>query len=165
MMKRLFLFAAAATLSLGGAASADDRLPLQLLAKPMHLGDQTQKTMKHPEPDAPAFETSFTWNARPPLDDLFLIVRVSHMIPKDYPEFIKGFWHAKLILNDQEAAILNKYLHGKQESPKVETVVVPIKGSLIKTGENTLKIQPGAKDSDLDDLELESVILDSRKPG
>jgi hypothetical protein len=87
------------------------------------------------------------------------------MTPKDYPGFNKGFWHTKVILNNQEAAILNKDLHGKHESPKVETVVVSIKGSLIKTGKNTLKIQPGAKDSDLDDLELESVILDSRKPG
>jgi hypothetical protein len=158
------LFACLITIGMIATCHAQTTLPLEILAKPTHIGDQEQKEMKNAKPDAPALESKFAWAGRSPFGEVFLVIKVSHLVPKDYAEFQRGFWQTSISLNGQDLGILNKLLRGKEETPKVETLVIPIKGTLLREGENVLLIRPGAKDADLDDFELHSVSLVNQRP-
>ncbi len=162
-MKSLFiniLFATVAAVQ----SQAQTLLPLVLVEKPLHIGDQSQKDMTHSQPDSAFYEAKFQWDGRGKIGDIYLVIQVSHLVPKDYPDFDKGYWKSELLLNDKPVVILNTKLRGKEETAKLETIVLPIKLDALKQGSNTLKIKPGAKDGDLDDFELHRVSIESSKP-
>ena len=145
-------------------AQAQSALPLVLLDKPLHIGDQAQKDMTRSQPDAAFFEASFEWAGRGRVGEVYLVIQVSHLVPKDYPGFDKGYWKTDLILNDKPVVVLNTKLRGQEETAKQETIVLPVKLDLLKQGANVLKIKPGAKDGDLDDFELHRITLEASKP-
>jgi hypothetical protein len=157
------LFALMLCLAAASSAQAQGTLPLTILSKPLHIGDSTQKDMGSPNPNAATYQTNFRWSGSG-VGELFLIVNVSHMVPKERPEFQKGFYQTSVLVNGQEIGILNKLLRSKVEGPKAETLVMPFKASLLIQGENMLVIKPGGKDGDLDDVELNSVSIDSKRP-
>lgn len=72
-------------------AQAQTPLPLILVEKPLHIGDQVQKDMTHSQPDSASFEATFQWNGHGKIGDVYLVIQVSHLVPKDYPNSTKGF--------------------------------------------------------------------------
>lgn len=144
------------------AANAAD--PVKLLSEQMHLGDQEQADMKNPKPDAKTFEAKFDWPDRIGFGEAFLVVEVSHMTPRDYPGVEDGFWQTEVLINGRSVGILNELLRGNKETAKVERIILPFEVTALKTGENTLTIKPGAKNGDLDDMELHSVEISANRP-
>ncbi|MCB1231256.1 MAG: hypothetical protein KDN19_13360 [Verrucomicrobiae bacterium] len=138
--------------------------PVKILTKPMHLGDQVQNDMTHSKPDAKVFEAKFDWPGRIGFGEAYLIVDVSHMTPRDYPGFKDGFWQTEILINGESVGILNELLRGKNETAKLERIVLPFEFTAMKTGENILTIKPGAKNGDIDDLELQNVEISETKP-
>lgn len=145
----------------GGVISAE---PVTLLSKPFHLGDQEQNDMTNAKPDGKVFEVKFDWPDRIGFGNVFLVVEVSHMTPRDYPGFDEGFWQTEVLINGKSVGILNKLLRGKNETAKVERIIFPFEVTALKTGENTIAIKPGAKNGGLDDMELHSVEISPSKP-
>jgi hypothetical protein len=164
-MRGTFLLLAALGLAGGAAtAGAQSGLPLVLVEKPLHIGDGSQKDMVRAQPDAAVLEQKFTLTNPGRIGEVYLVVKVSHLVPRDFTGFDKGFWQTEVLVNDQSLGVLNKLLRGKEETAKVETLVMPFKMALLKEGENTLRIKPGAKDGDLDDFELHGVSLEVTRP-
>lgn len=138
--------------------------PITLLSEPMHVGDQSQADMTNSAPDGKTFEAKFQWPHRIGFGKVYLVVTVSHMTPRDYPGFDKGFWQTEVFMNGKLVGILNKELRGKEETAKVKKIIFPIDVSTLKKGENVLLIKPGAKNGDIDDLELRSVTISRDRP-
>jgi hypothetical protein len=157
------LFAMLICFAVARAAQAQGTLPLTILSKPTHVGDTVQKDMVNAKPDATTYQTSFRWSGSG-VGELFLIINVSHLVPKERPEFQKGFYQTSVLLNGNDIGILNKLLRGKVEAANSETVAMSFKASLLIQGENTLVIKPGGKDGDLDDMELHTISIDSKRP-
>ncbi|MGV3662359.1 MAG: hypothetical protein ACO1TE_19405 [Prosthecobacter sp.] len=162
-MKPLYILSALLTLAFS-VAHGQTPLPLVLSEKPLHIGDQAQKDMRNPQPDATLYEAKFDWQGKGRVGEIYLVIQVSHLVPKDYADFDKGFWKTELFLNDKPIVILNTKLRGKEETAKLETIILPLKLDLLKEGTNTLRIRPGAKDGDLDDFELHRITIEGSRP-
>lgn len=136
--------------------------PTVLLDKPFHVGDESNKEMRNPRPDAPKFAASFDLptNIRPGIATLVHVtIRVGGLVPGSTKGKSPGLKATKLVINGTEVAVLNKLVRGADSPRNVQKLQIKVPGNILRAAGNELEIVPGADTHNLDDFELHRVVV------
>ena len=140
--------------------------PVTLLSKPLHIGDDVNKEMHNPRPDAQRFTARFSLppTVKPALVGfIYVTIEVGGLVPhnsRQYVALIKaGAFRTKLLINGTEVAVLNKLVSGKDSIAKIHKLQVRVPGGILRADANDLEIVPGAATKNLDDFELHRVVV------
>lgn len=146
------------------AQRASPPWPVILLDKPLHVGDDSNKEMHSPKPQASKFTAKFDLpsNIKPSVaTSIFVTIEIGGMMPnssKTGPDAIKS---SKLMINGAEIAVLNKLVKGADSPKNVNKIAIRVPGKALVAGVNTLEIIPGATTHTLDDFEIHKVVIGS----
>jgi hypothetical protein len=163
-MKQTLFVALAALCAHGMAQQPAPAWPALLLSKPMHIGDDTNKEMSNPKPDAPKFTGKFELpaNVKPgPAAIVYVTIDVGGMVPASSRKVPDSLKTTKLKVNGTEVAILNKLVKGEDSPKNTSKLPIRIPGNVLRIGSNDLEIIPGATTSTIDDFELHRVVVAS----
>lgn len=136
--------------------------PLTLLDEPFHVGDTVIKTMKRPRPQGRVLQRDFDLPDAILPSYLYVTLWISDMIPKNHRGPSRGLYRNVLQINGEEVEVLNKKID-PPEGPEIQKVTVQVKGSLLKTGVNTLSIIAGASGGNLDDFEVHKIVISKER--
>jgi len=132
--------------------------PLVLLNEPFHVGDNVMKTFRNPDPQGIEIYREFDLD-QSPLSDVFVIIWISELVPKQHPNFIKGYYRTQLVINGEGILTLNNRIRGKADSPNIEKLVIQLDRKKLRKGQNSLEIKGGAHGGNYDDFEVHRIIL------
>ena len=136
--------------------------PTVLLDKPFHVGDDSNKEMRNPRPDAPKFTARFDLpaNIQPGITTLVHItIQVGGLMPGSAKGQSAGLKATKLVINGTEVAVLNKLVRGADSPRNVQKLQIKIPGGILRATANEVAIFPGADTHTLDDFELHRVVV------
>lgn len=162
-MKHRFIGLAALVAAIAAyPAVAQSPWLVTVLDEPFHVGDNVAKTMKRPAPQGRELRREFVLPDTTPPAYLYVTLWISEMIPKNHPALKKGQYRDLLQINDQEVELLNKKID-PPESPEMQKVIIQVKGSILRSGTNTLTIIAGAAGGNLDDFEVHKIMISKER--
>lgn len=138
-----------------------------VLTRTFHVGDDEIKAYEIPRPNSVKFQSSFTLPSSVKHDlvnGFTVIIDVADIVPftpKNSKAHRHGIYNTKLFVNGIEIAIINKFANGPERAQKVERLRIPLPGTALRDGLNSLEIVPGMDARNRDDFELHRIEINN----
>ena len=135
-------------------------ITVDLLNSAYHLGDDKISRFVIARPQGKRFVRRFKI-ADKDLSDVSIRIWVSDLVPRHHNQFSRGHYKTRLIINDSEIDILNKYIAGVKDNSKIEQLTIGLDKKVIKKGTNEIIIIAGYRNdkNNYDDFELHRIAL------
>ncbi len=145
------------------AALSDERphdfTTIKLVDRPFHVGDDDVDRFANSEPQGVVFKSQFDLPDTN-FSNISITIWVSHMVPKYHKQFSKGYYKNKLVINDTEICILNKYVPGEKDKHKVRIIKIELDKHIFMKGTNKIEIIAGSSRGNHDDFEIRKIIVE-----
>jgi hypothetical protein len=118
------------------------------------------KAYEHPRAEGTKLEREFIIPKEGPWPiKAYIAVWARGLVSRNDKTYKKGHWRSKLLLNDKSICVLNEVIPVPEEGPKVQMILIEMKGKDFSRETNKLVIKAGAKGRNADDFEVWQIVI------
>lgn len=136
-----------------------------ILDHPYHIGDNYVSDFKQPNAQGAVFKYQFDISD-PNLIPVLITIWVSDMVPRSHERFLRGDYQNQLVVNNNRIAILNSYIYGTKDRPRIDKITIPVDRHIFHNGSNEIEIIAGDcldNNGNKDDFQVHKIIVGYEK--